>query len=274
MPGGSDNRGLTTHDLGSHGVAEPVPPERLGRAKAALRGYYRWLRLSRLALGAFVIIGAVFVAWLVPWLPSGLDTDDYTPEMAFAIYLLGGAAFIGLLALSFRELARRDRDSLLVWASVYDETTGLHNRSYLFDRLALECERAGCSERPFTLFVIQTRLASTTHDSTPTLSAAAQEKLAALIDGITHPTDVVALLSGSELAVLAFGVGREQRQSLQHRLHAAVDAELPRYLETPAVIDVKIGAATYGVDGTDASTLVQTGRSGALLAVPRRARAA
>jgi len=255
-------------------ASEPLSPERLSRAKSALRGYYRWLRLSRLALGAFLIVAAVFVAWLVPWLPSGLDAEDYTPEMAFTIYLLAGTALIGLLALSFREFARRDRESLLVWTSVFDEATGLHNRAYLYDRLAIECERAQRSGHPFTLFVLQTRLASAAGEGQPTLSALVQEKLASLIDTITHATDVVALLSTNELAVIAFGVGREHRQSIQHRLHAAVDAELPRYLETPAVIDVKIGTATYGVDGTDASTLVHTGRSGALLAVPRRARAA
>jgi GGDEF domain-containing protein len=255
-------------------ASERLSPERLGRAKVALRGYYRWLRLSRLALGAFFVFAAIFVAWLVPWLPSGLDSDDYTPEMAFTVYLLGGAVFIGLLAISFRELARRDRESLLVWASVFDEATGLHNRAYLFDRLALECERAQRSGRPFTLFVLQTRLASSKSDGRPTLSSAVQEKIAGLIDSITHPTDVVALLSPNELALLAFGVGRDERQAIQQRLQEAVDAELLRLIESSSVIDVKVGAATHGIDGTDPSTLVQAGRSGALLSVPRRAKAA
>jgi GGDEF domain-containing protein len=251
-------------------ASERLSPERLGRARSALRGYYRWLRLSRLALGAFFVFAAIFIAWLVPWLPSGLDSDDYTPEMAFTIYLLGGAVFIGLLALTFREFARRDRESLLVWASVFDEATGLHNRAYLFDRLALECERAQRSGRPFTLFVLQTRLASGKREHEPALTSNVQEKIAALIDSITHPTDVVALLSPNELAVLAFGVGRDERQAIQHRLQKAVDAELLKLIETSSVIDVKVGAATYGANGIDPSTLVQAGRSGALLAVPRR----
>lgn len=255
-------------------ASERLSPERLGRARSALRCYYRWLRLSRLTLGAFLVLAVIVIAWLVPWLPSGLDADDYTPEIAFTVYLLGAATFIGLLALSFRELARRDRDSLLVWASVFDEATGLHNRAYLYDRLALECQRAQRSDRPFTLFVLQTRLASAAGEGQPTLTSAVQEKLASLIDSVTHKTDVVALLSPNELAVLAFGVGREQRPSIQHRLQDAADAEVPHYLETSALIDIKIGAATYGVDGTDSSTLVQTARSGALLAVPRRATAA
>lgn len=255
-------------------ATERLSPERLSRAKSALRGYYRWLRLSRLALGAFFVFATIIIAWLVPWLPSGLDADDYTPEMTFTIYLLGSATLIGLLAFSFRELARRDHESLLVWASVFDEATGLHNRAYLYDRLALECERAQRSGRPFTLFVVQTRLARTAGHGQPTLPPAVQEKIASLIDGITHPTDVVALLSPNELAVLAFGAGRTERQAIQGRLQDAVNAELLSLIESSSVIDVKIGAATYGVNGSDPSTLVHTGRSGALLAAPRRANAA
>lgn len=259
---------------GPETAAERLSPEHLGRAKLALHGYYRWLRLSRLALGAFFILAAVVIAWLVPWLPSGLDTSDYTPQLEFTVYLLGGATFIGVLAVAFRELARRDRECLLVWASVFDEATGLHNRAYLYDRLALECERAQRSGRPFTLFVLQTRLANSKSDGRPTLSSTVQEKIAGLIDSITHPTDVVALLSPNELGVLAFGVGRDEREAIRQRLQEAVDAELLRLIESSSVVDVKVGAATYGVDGADPSTLVQAGRSGALLAVPRRAKAA
>ncbi len=248
---------------------DTVPVERIGRAKAAQRGYYRWLRLSRLALGAFVVAALIFIGWLMPWLPGGLDSSDFTPQTAFTVYLLGGATFIGMLALTFRELARRDHESLLVWASVYDEATGLHNRTYLFDRLALECERAERSARMFTLLVIKVRLAGSTSDARAGLSSAVHEKLADLINGMTHSTDVVALLSPGELALLAFGVSRESRRALKDRLRAAVESELPRYLDGPAIIDAHIGTATFGVDGADPSSLVQAARTGALLSVRR-----
>lgn len=248
---------------------DAVPVERLSRAKAAQRGYYRWLRLSRLALGAFVLAALFVIGWLVPWLPGGLDADDYTAQTAFTVYLLGGATVIGILALSFRELARRDRQSLLVWASVYDEATGLHNRTYLFDRLALECERAERSQRTFTLLVIKVRVAGLGGDARPAIPTAVHEKIADRINNMTHSTDVVALLSAGELALLAFGVSREHRHGLQDRLRAAVESELPHHLEGSAIVDVKIGVATFGVDGSDPSTLVQTARTGALLSVRR-----
>lgn len=263
--------------IGPSSPAQPLSPERLNRVRAAHRNYYRWLRLSRLTLGAFMLMGAVVLLWLVPWLPSGLDTNDYTPEMAFTVYLLGGAAVLGLLALGFQERARRDRESLLVWAMVYDEVTGLHNRTYLYDRLAMECERAKRSGQVFSVIVLQIRLGGARAKSgrrRPELSNAALRKLAQLLDGLTHPTDMVALLSGSELAVLAIRVDRDARHQLQQRLRQALAEELPELLDRRALLDVKAGSATYGVDGMEPGPLVQTARTAATLGVRPRAKAA
>lgn len=262
------------HHLAMVERMETLPPERLHRARRAHRGYYRWLRLSRMALAAFIVTGAVFLIWILPWLPGGLDIEDYTPELAFTVYLLGGAAIAGMLALAFRELARRDRESLMVWATVYDEATGLHNRAYLYDRLSLECERAERAGGVFSIIVLQIRIGGSASGSPPTLSHAALQQVAEQIDRLIHRTDLVAHLSDSELAILAIGVEREHRRLLLDRLRAAVDAELPRFLDRPAVVDVKGGAVTYGVDGNDAGTLVQAARTAAILALPHRGQAA
>ena len=254
--------------------AQPVPPERMTRARAVHKNYYRWLRLSRLALGAFVLLGGVILLWLIPWLPSGLDTSDYTPEMAFTVYLLGAAALLGVLALGLQERARRDRESLMIWAAVYDEATGLHNRTYLNDRLALECERAQRGGGVFSVIVLQLRVGTPDAARTPALSKTALQMVGELVDRLTQPGDAVALLSGSELAVLAMGVDKENRRALQERLRGGVAGGLPMFLDQPAIIDVKGGTATYGVDGTDPGTLVQAARTAAVLAVPHRAQAA
>ena len=253
---------------------ETLPPERLRAASTVARSYYRWLRLRRLAFAAFVVLGIFLLLWLVPWLPSGLDTDDYTPEMAFTVYLLGGVALTALLALGFQELARRNRERIMLWSTVYDEATGLHNRTYLYDRLSLECERAKRTGGMFSLIVLQIRIGNPTVGSAPTLSHQALRQVAEATNSLTHPTDLVALLTGSELAVLATGVDREHRRAVQERLREAVAAELPRLLDAPAVVDVKGGVATYGVDGNDAGSLVQAARTSAVLGVPQRAQAA
>ena len=249
------------------------PTERPSPATYAYRRYARWSRLSRLSMIAFLIASGVLLVWLIPWFPSGLDASDYTPQFAFTVYLLAAVTIVGLLALTLRELARRDREALMVLGTVYDEETGLHNRAYLNDRLALEAGRAERLNYVFSLIVFQIRLGKAAAGSSPTLPKIALQKVAETVERLTHTTDLVALLSDSELAVLAIGVDQQRRKPLQERLRHAIAEELPGHLSEPALMDVKAGVATYGVDGTDASTLIQAARTSAALAVPERAHA-
>lgn len=252
-------------------AAQAPSPERANWARTTHRRYYRWSRLSRLTMAGCFVFAVIFFVWLVPWFPSGLDTQDYTNEFSFTIYLLAGVLVMGGMALAFRAKARRSRDNLIVWSALYDETTGLRSRSYLYDRLSLECERVERSGEDFSLLVLQIRLAPASAGAPPTLSNTALEHVAALINGLTHPTDSVALLSGSELAVLAIGVPQAQRQALLERLRAPIAEELPRHLKRPANIEVLGGAATYGVEGQDPGALVQAARAAAR---PQRTHAA
>lgn len=263
-----------TSSADSHAPRHGAAPERPSRATSVYRRYARWVRLSRYALLAFLIAGGVFIVWLVPWFPSGLDASDYTPQFAFTVYLFGGVALIGFLALGLREMARRDREALMVLGTVYDEETGLHNRSYLYDRMALEADRAERLNYVFSLLVFQVRHSRPGSNSAQGLPKAAMRKVAEAVQRITHSTDLVALLSDSELAVLTVGVDQQSRKALQGRLRHAIAGELPRILDEPALIDVKAGAATYGLDGADALTLVQAARTSASLASPERAQAA
>lgn len=247
--------------------------ERTNRATSVYRRYTRWSRLSRFALLAFVIFSGVALIWLVPWFPSGLESQDYTPQFAFTVYLLGGMALIGMCALGLRELARRDRETLMVLGTVYDEETGLHNRTYLYDRLALEATRAERLNYVFSLLVFQIRLGRPGRKA-PALPKGAVQTIANCVSKLTHATDLVALLSDSELAVLAIGVDQKTRKGLIERLRHAIAGELPGLVEDTSLIDVKAGTATFGVDGTDATTLVQAARTTASLASPERAQAA
>lgn len=247
-------------------------PERSNRATATYRRYARWTQASRIALVTFLIFSGVALVWLVPWFPSGLDANDYTPQFAFTVYLLGGLAFVGILALALRELARRDRETLMVLGTVYDEETGLHNRAYLYDRLALEAARAERLNYSFSLLVFQIRLGQPGMKA-PALPKNAVQKIADSISRLTHATDLIALLSDSELAVLAIGVDQKTRKNLIERLRHAIVGELPGLVADSSIVDVKAGAATYGADGVDAQTLVQGARTTASFASPERAAA-
>jgi diguanylate cyclase (GGDEF)-like protein len=254
-----------------------TPTDRPGRPTSMFRNYHRWLRASRLAVGSFIFMAAIALLWLIPWMPAGLDTGAYTPQIGFTVYLLASVALLGLVALAVQERTRRNRESLIVWSTVYDEVTGLHNRTYFYDRLALECERARRSGEVFSVIILQIRAGnarSKTEKKTAPLTNAAQRKIAEVIDAQTHPADMVSLLSSSELAVLAYRVDRDTRYPLQQRLGSAVSQKMPELLSSPMMVDVKTGAATYGVDGTEPSNLVQAARTSAALGMRTRLKAA
>lgn len=258
----------------SRAPTEPLTPERKRHAVHANRAYYHWVRLRRVAFACFLALAIALLLWLVPWLPSGLDTSDYTPQVEFTVYLLGGVTIFAVLALVFQELAHRQREALTLWASVYDEATGLHNRTYLHDRLAVECDRAKRTGKTFSLIAFQLRIGNTGSAARPALSNDTLRRLAEVINSLSRPSDFVALLTGSELAVFAADIDRDERHVAQERLRGGILAELPRVLGGDTSVDVKGGAATYGVDGTDAATLVQGARTSAMLSVHKRSHAA
>ncbi len=179
---------------------ETVAAHRLDQAKAAHRGYFRWRRLSRVAIVAFGVFAVVFLLWALPWLPRGLNTDDYTPQLALSVYLMAGVAAAAVFALAFQELARRDRESLMMWGTLFDEVSGLHNRTYLYDRLSLECEKAARNGGVFSVIALQIRLGGSVPGSSPALPASALQDIGTLVDCLTHPSDLVALLGSAELA--------------------------------------------------------------------------
>jgi diguanylate cyclase (GGDEF)-like protein len=254
--------------------AEPLTPERKRRAVHANRSYYHWVRMRRVAFACFLALAVASLLWLIPWLPSGLNTVEYTPQVEFTVYLLGGVTIFAVLALVFQEFAHRQRAALTLWASVYDEATGLHNRTYLHDRLAVECDRARRTGKTFSLIAFQLRIGDTGSASRPKLSNDTLRRLAEVINSLSRPSDFVALLTGSELAVFADGIDRDERHVVQERLRGCILAELPHLLDANTNVDVKGGVATYGVDGTEAAALVQAARTSGVLGVHKRSQAA
>ena len=250
----------------SDAPASVQSPDRLRRARAMHQSYFRWLRVSRLAMAAFFVLAVLFFLWMLPWLPSGLDAKDYTREVTFTLYLLGGVTLVGVSTLALRELTRRKRERLVAWSSLYDEATGLHNRAYLYDRLSLECDRAERRGSVFSVFVLQIRSSA----SKPILSNAVLQRLAEMINSCTRSTDLVALLNGSELGVLAIGVGQEARAVLLGTLQTVVAEELSRHLDAATTVKVIGGTATYGVHGKEPAALVQAARTAASVgSIPR-----
>ena len=266
----STDSGLGLSEASAPDGGDSPSPEGLRQARAAYRSYYRWLRASRLMMAACLALAGLFLLWILPLLPSGFDTADYSSVVAFTIYLLVAFSIVAVMALVVRERAWRKRQSLMVWSAVYDEETGLHNRTYLWDRLSLECDRAERMGGVFSLLVLYIRLGEAGRGPSTIDSNAALHRVAESISRISRPTDLTALLSRSELAVLTMGVDREKRAALLERICATAAAELSGSLDGPAGVDVIGGAATYAVEGKEAADLIRAARAAATLALPRR----
>ena len=218
------------------------------------RRYYLLLKRSRLLAVAFWAATGYFFFWAIPWFPGGLSENDYTGRVALTVILGGGCAILGVGTLILRESLRRTKQALLAWTTVYDETTGLYNRRYFYDRLSLECERARRQGTTFSLFVMHFEHGGR-HGRGP--SAGGLRRLAGALTGATRLEDMVALLGGNELAVVAMAVSRKMVPQVTERLKSALEGSL---VDSGDRLNLRLGAATYGARCRDPSTLLRLAR--------------
>ena len=119
------------------------------------RSYFRALYLARMTRVVFWATFVYFLIWALPWLPGGLSPEDYTKEFVATLVFGGFCLALGLSAGAAGAALRRRRETLVAWAFLHDETTGLYNRRYFYDRLSLECERSHRFGLSFVLLLLQ-----------------------------------------------------------------------------------------------------------------------
>jgi GGDEF domain-containing protein len=231
------------------------------------RSYFHALYLSRLALVAFWACFVYFLLWSIPWFGIGLSANDYTPQFLITIVFAGCCITLGLLSGTLRTLAHHKREALVAWTSLYDETTGTHTRSHLYDRLSLECERSERHGSPLALILLKLRPPPAGHGLQATGATKRFLRHAAdLMQSLTRPGDLVALITNNEFAVLVCGVPSDAIDVLSDRLSAALEAELSGVLndgEPRTEPVVELGIATYGVDAQTPEALVDAARAAA-----------
>lgn len=206
-----------------------------------------------MAVAFWAATGYLFF-WAIPWFPGGLSEKDYTGRVALTVILGGVCAVLGIGTLVLREYLRRTREALLAWTTVYDDTTGLYNRRYFYDRLSLECERARRQGTTFSLFVVRFEH-SGARGRGP--SARGLRRLAGALTRATRPEDMVALVGGNELAVVAMGVSRKMVPQVVERLQVALDGSL---VDSGERLNLRLGASTYGARCRHPSTLLRLAR--------------
>jgi len=228
------------------------------------KSYFRTLFLSRLALLAFWACFAYFIVWAIPWIPGGLTAGDYSLELMATMVIAGSSMLLGLIAATLRSQARQKREALVAWTAVYDETTGLYNRRYFYERLSLECERSQRHDIPFALALLEMQYPQCEQDRRAVRANRAVLRPAAeLVKSLTRTTDVVALISEREFAVLLVGACQDVALQLAERLRESVNARLPALLNTgdPSIWPtIEVGVGAYGEDGSTPESLLDAAR--------------
>lgn len=251
--------------------------DRARRATTSLyRSYFRTLYLSRLAWVAFWGCFVYFLLWSIPLFGIGLSADDYTPQFAITVIFATICVLLGTLSGMLRKTARRKREALVAWSSLYDETTGAHTRSHFYDRLSLECERSERHGGAFALLLL--KLSAIRGDHPPVrgnsefLRTAAQR-----VQSLIRASDLVALISNDEFGVLLCGVSASTAAVLAGRLRDSLEwnaFERTGNGDSAGDIVVDVGMAIYGDDGHTPEALVEAARAsiGAIDESPRVAR--
>jgi diguanylate cyclase (GGDEF)-like protein len=216
-----------------------------------------------LAWVAFWTCFVYFLVWSIPLFDVGLSVKDYTPQLAITMFFACFCMLLGTVSGMLRRTARQKRETLVAWSSLYDETTGTHTRSHLFDRLSLECERSERHGGPFALLMLKLR-ASRDGKHVGHANADFLRSAAGRVQNLIRTSDLVALISNDEFGVLLCGVNADAAAVLAGRLRDSLEwnpLSETKNGDSPIDIIVEVGTAMYGDDGQTPEALVEAARS-------------
>jgi hypothetical protein len=220
-------------------------------SSALLRSYEKAQFWRRLIIAAFFTVFVATILYTVPWLPYGLTTDDYNDQVQFMVILMLMAVCLGFAAVYLRDIGNRVEQTMLTWNTVNDGLSDLRRREYFFDRIVLECSRAGLTNDRFTIVTLRLTvpLSSDTEKITRAIKA---------LEPVVREYDCLSSLGPHEIAVLAHGIGEDEAPVLANNLAQLVTGAYP---EMPVTDDeVVSGYAVFDVDSNDAGTLIGIAR--------------
>jgi GGDEF domain-containing protein len=220
-------------------------------SSALLRSYEKAQFWRRLIIAAFFTVFVATILYTVPWLPYGLTKEDYNDQVQFMVVLMLMAVCLGFAAVYLRDIGNRVEQTMLTWNTVNDGLSDLRRREYFFDRIVLECSRAGLTSQPFTVVTLRLTVPQSSDE----------EKIARAIralEPVVREYDCLSSLGPHEIAVLAHGIGDDEAPILANNLAQMVTAAFP---EIPVTDDEVIsGYAVFAVDSHDAGTLIGIAR--------------
>ena len=233
------------------------------------QSYFHALYLSRLAFFGVLDLLRLLPLWSIPWFGIGLSRNDYTPQYVVTM------SFAGLLHRARAcctgrcgRMARHKREALVAWNSLYDETTGTHTRSHLYDRLSLECERSERHGSSFALILLKLRPPEPgrgRHGAVKTTKFL--RRAADLVQSLTRPKRP--RRPGQQQRVRRPCLRRRLRgrrgvAATASRRHSLSDCPAsPGTAATALSRVVELGVAMYGRDGSTPEALVDAARAAA-----------
>lgn len=213
-----------------------------------LRSYQKAQFWRRLILAGFFTVFIATVFYVVPWLPYGLSEADYNGRVTFLLVLMLIATVLAFGAIYLRDLSNRVEQTMLTWTTVNDGLNDLRRREYLFDRIVLECSRAGLAREPFT--VVALRVGGSMNSDTEKIHRAIKA-----LEPIVRDYDCLASLGPHEIAVLAQGIGTAEAPGLEASLTGIVAEAFPGEEH-----GISAGHAVFGADATEAGALIGIAR--------------
>jgi diguanylate cyclase (GGDEF)-like protein len=234
-----------------------------GTFSSVHRSYSRAARRSRLAVVAFSLMVFLFLLWALPWVPLGMSADDYSLEVLLALILLGCSPAVTAVTLLTRGMAAQRREALIAWASIYDRATGLRNRDYFLERLALQCQ-LGREVAEYRVGVIIVAIEELQEDGKG--SRPADDRLYRLIGmsmaGQMRPTDLIAPIGNTEMGVLVSAASPASVQLVAERVRRSLDQNLEEIAgQSASNLSIRMGVATLNHAQSEPEALLAAARS-------------
>lgn len=162
---------------------------------------------------------------------------------------------LGYVTEVFNDMAARLRDGRreLERLSVTDDLTGLYNRRYLMDMLALEIRRSRRMRHPFAVLIADVDNFKPYNDANGHLEGdAALARIAAVLRDTSRDVDCAARYGGEEFVVLMPETEMEGAVDMAERIRdrLADDAAIGEKLT------ISIGVAQFAADGETPETLL------------------
>lgn len=239
--------------MSNQGAQGPSVRGRIATTMTEVSAERRWFTMMRLAFAGVGAAWLLLVVWAIPNGPIADMVPDYSASavlgLLFALAAVGGSlAFMVLWRPAFKNEAFFDFLHVLTGSGLL-----LRRRSQFASRLDLECRRAREDEvSVFSLVVVKLDKESLAKDRQT--NRRFDGKLAPLwARSVARADDVVGEAADDELWIMARGAGADGRAIVTARM----SAQLLSADTLPSFEGAKLGAATFGDDGTDRQALLR-----------------